>query len=288
MHSLSEILAKESKKIQWDSKWSEEELAAVEGMTPMQEVCYWQNQKQGNLNTIDGIECSKCLNRGFMNIVNVLPNGAEVTAYQECECTVARKAYKTAKESGMGDLLSYRLRDFKATEEFQVYMKDKAKKYILEADKEWFLALGQSGSGKTMICASICNQRMTKYDSERDRFQEVKYMIWNEFVDKIKRMNYDLDRDVYFNEFSKSEILYVDDFLKGKYTETDLNYAFQLINYRYNNNLPTIISSEMFLDELRAIDEAIAGRMKQKAGSYLVQIRRDSKRNYRFKDEEMI
>ena len=91
-------MVKESKKIQWDSKWSEEELAAVEGMTPMQEVCYWQNQKQGNLNTIDGIECSKCLNRGFMNIVNVLPNGAEVTAYQECECTVARKLIKQQKK----------------------------------------------------------------------------------------------------------------------------------------------------------------------------------------------
>ena len=288
MQNLSEMMGKEFKKIRWDSKWSKEELAAVEGMTPMEEVCYWQNQKQGNLHTFDGIECSKCLNRGFINIVQKLSNGVEVTAYQECECTIPRKSYKTAKESCMGDLLSYRLRDFKATEEFQVYMKEKAKQYILEADKEWFLALGQSGSGKTMICASICNQRMTQYDKEREKFREVKYMIWNEFVDKIKRMNYDSDRDVYFDEFAKAEILYIDDFLKGRYTETDLSYAYRLINHRYNNNLTTIITSEMFLNELIDIDEAIGGRMKEKAGTYLVQIRRDRNRNYRLKDQEMI
>lgn len=281
-------MAKESKKIRWDSKWSEDELEAVKGMSPLEEVCYWQNQKIGNLNEFDGIECVKCLNRGFINVVQKLPNGLEVAAYQECECTIPRKSYKTAKESCMGELLGYRLRDFKATEEFQIYMKEKAKQYILEADKEWFLAFGQSGSGKTMICASICNQRMTKYDKERERFQEVKYMIWNEFVDKIKRMNYDSDRDVYFDEFAKVEILYVDDFLKGKYTDTDLNYAYRLINYRYNNNLTTIITSELFLNELIDIDEAIGGRMKEKAGKYLVQVKRDRSRNYRLKDQEII
>ena len=157
-------------------------------------------------------------------------------------------------------------------------MRDITKGYILKARTEWFLALGQSGIGKTMICASICNQRLKE-------FHQVKYMIWNEFVDKLKRMSYDSDRDDFFNEYAKAEILYIDDLFKGKVTETDVNVAFQLINERYNTNLVTIVSSELLLKDLREIDEAIAGRLKEKAKSYCIQVAKDSSKNYRFKDE---
>ena len=130
----------------------------------------------------------------------------------------------------MKDLLSHKLRFFDATEPFQVEMKEKAKDYILNAhrSKEWFLALGQSGCGKTHICSSICNERMTHYDEDRKRYTQVKYMIWNDFVDKLKRMNYDLDRDDYFNEYSKAEVLYIDDFLKREIHRCRLKLCFQI------------------------------------------------------------
>ena len=74
-----------------------------------------------------------------------------------------------------------------------------------------------------------------------------------------------------------------------KSIDADLNYAFQLINYRYNNDLVTIVSSELLMSDLRKIDEAIAGRMKQKATNrYMVQIGRDENKNYRFKDEVIL
>ena len=88
-----------------------------------------------------------------------------------------------------------------------------------------------------------------------------------------------------FNEYAKAEILYIDDLFKGKVTETDVNVAFQLINERYNTNLVTIVSSELLLKDLREIDEAIAGRLKEKAKSYCIQVAKDSSKNYRFKDE---
>jgi DNA replication protein DnaC len=113
-------------------------------------------------------------------------------------------------------------------------------------------------------------------------------MIWNEFVDRLKRMNYDLDRDSYFDEYAKAEILYIDDLFKGKVTETDVNYAFRLINERYNKNLVTIVSSELLLKDLREIDEAIAGRLKEKAKKYCIQVGKDSSKNYRLKDEVIL
>lgn len=267
------------------------------GKTITQQLVELDNQRKGNLK---GFDCELCLNRGFITFYR---QETDTSFIDDCECMKIRRSEKNAEDSGMKELLNHRLRSFDAKEEFQKNMKEKAKDYILNAynSKEWFLALGQSGCGKTHLCSAICNERMTHYDEDRRRYMQVKYMIWNDFVDRLKRMNYDLDRDRYFHEYSKAEVLYIDDFLKGKFTDTDLNYAFQLINYRYNNDLVTIISSELLMNDLRKSDEAIAGRMKQKATkkiktedggietkNYVIQIGKDESKNYRFKDEVIL
>jgi DNA replication protein DnaC len=62
----------------------------------------------------------------------------------------------------------------------------------------------------------------------------------------------------------------------------DVNYAFEIINYRYNNpSLLTIISSELSEDELLDIDEAIGGRIYERAKTFTIGKNRD--RNYRMK-----
>lgn len=246
-----------------------------EGKTTTEILVELDNERIGFLK---GFDCSKCKNRGFINKYNKKNDTSYIV---HCECHKVRKSIQNAKDSGMRELLTHKLRHFKAVEPFQKVMVDKTKGYILKARREWFLALGQSGAGKTMICSSICNQRLKE-------FHQVKYMIWNDFIDRYKRMKYDLDKDCYFNEFAKSEILFIDDLFKGKVTDSDINIAFQLINERYNNDLVTIVSSELLLNDLREIDEAIAGRMKEKAKEYCIQIQKDSNKNYRFKDEILL
>lgn len=262
------------KEIDWDSKFSNDDYDPT-GKTITQQLVELDNAKKGNLT---GFDCQICLNKGFVSIYVAETDSSKI---DDCECMKVRKSKKIAEQSNMGELLAHRLRDFKVTEPFQEVMRDKVKDYILNARTEWFLALGQSGCGKSMVCASICNQRLKEY-------RQVKYMIWNEFVDRLKRMKYDLDRDEFFNEYAKAEILYIDDLFKGKVTDSDVNIAFQLINERYNANSVTIISSELLLNDLRDIDEAIAGRMKEKAKSYCIQVGKDSSKNYRFKDEVIL
>lgn len=53
------------------------------------------------------------------------------------------------------------------------------------------------------------------------------------------------------------------------------------INYRYANNLKTIISSERMISELLEIDEATFGRVVEKCGKYLVNIVKDKSKNHR-------
>ena len=96
-------------------------------------------------------------------------------------------------------------------------------------------------------------------------------------------------------ELKKTDVLYIDDLFKGgkgedgKYkppTAADINAAFEIINYRYNNpELVTIISSERTLVELNDIDEAIAGRIaeRSKESGYCINLKPDKKRNWRMK-----
>ena len=282
MKSLSQLALKLSKEIDWDSKLTDSYDAGEKTIT--QQLVELDNQRTGNLKDFD---CDLCLNRGFITYYD---KDNDTSYIDDCECMKVRKSKKNAEESGMKELLSHKLRFFDAVEPFQVEMKEKAKDYILNAhkSKEWFLALGQSGCGKTHICSSICNERMTHYDERLKRYTQVKYMIWNEFVEHLKKMKYDLDQEEYFNSFAKAEILYIDDLFKGKVTETDLNYAYRLINHRYNNNLVTVVSSELLMNELIDLDAAIAGRMNEKAKNYKLQIGRNAKRNYRFKEGEIL
>ena len=83
-------------------------------------------------------------------------------------------------------------------------------------------------------------------------------------------------------EIKNVEVLFLDEVLK-KYNETDLKYIIEIINYRYNNNLKTVISSERNLNELLDIDEATFGRVVEKSGEYLLDIKKDRNKNYRLK-----
>ena len=72
------------------------------------------------------------------------------------------------------------------------------------------------------------------------------------------------------NKFKNAPVLFIDDFLKGKLTESDVNVVYEIVNYRYNNKLPVIISTEKTLDELINFDEAIASRLIEMCTGYIV------------------
>lgn len=65
-----------------------------------------------------------------------------------------------------------------------------------------------------------------------------------------------------------------------------MKVIFDIINDRYNENLITIISSEKRLEELENMDEleAVTGRIIEKAKGFIVNIGKDSGKNYRKRD----
>ena len=95
-----------------------------------------------------------------------------------------------------------------------------------------------------------------------------------------------IDEEYYTKTISKyqlCEVLLIDDLFKGKINDTDINIVFVIINYRYLNFLPIIVSSEFSIDKLLAFDEGVGSRIYEMAKDYVVEIEKDISNNYRLK-----
>lgn len=236
------------------------------------------NDRIGNLELVD---CPKCKNKGMiMKVVFAELYNDYITCVCDCECMNKRRILSKAKKSGLGEYLDKRFNDYIATEDWQKNIKAKAIEYIKSDNNYWFVTLGQSGAGKTLISSIIANYLLLKQE------KTVIYITWTDFISKLKRdMMGDNSDEVskYLDEIKNVEVLYIDELLK-KYNETDLKYIIEIINHRYTNNLKTIISSERNVDELLDIDEATVGRMIEKADRFIINIPKDKKKNYRLRN----
>lgn len=242
--------------------------------------CDNYNAKVGKLNENDGIECDKCKNKGLIGIVLYDEMyGVYEFNTKTCECFRKRQLVHIARKNGFEELIKLRAKDYKRNYDWQKSNYDKMLKYCFEETEsnKWFISLGQVGSGKTMIASIISNNIL--YNTNREIF----YINWLVFINKIKR---DLANDNIsevndsLDHLKNVDVLFLDDVLK-KYVETDLKYIYEIINYRYTNNLKTIITSEYSVDELLNIDQATFSRMIQRANGYIIDETKDKSKNIR-------
>ena len=234
------------------------------------------NASVGDLDKEDGLDCPKCKNKGW---VQLLING--YVKMRKCGCVERRNVIMRAKRSGLGEYLDKDVDDYQVTEQWQANCKAALQDFIENHSKDntWFLALGTSGCGKTLMCSIIANHLL--YDEGR----AVSYVTWTDFISRLKRdVMGDKTNKVseYLEEIKKVDVLFLDELVK-KYNETDLKYLIEIINYRYTNNLKTIITSERVLDDLLDIDEATFGRAVEKCEGYLINIPKDRSKNYRLR-----
>ena len=162
---------------------------------------------------------------------------------------------------------------------WQKRVKDTALEYIGDTSGSWFYIGGQSGCGKTHICTAISvaliNQGRT-----------LKYEIWRNLFHQLQSLQFDNEKySDKLNELQSVDVLYIDDFMKSldrSKINAELNFAFEIINVRYIAGKPTIISSELDINQLNALDNALAGRIVEKAGKFTISIS-GSDKNYRLK-----
>ncbi len=243
------------------------------------------NETPGDLT---GMDCPKCKNRG--QIAYPKDNGTSDIYIEECSCITMRRCIWKMEKSGLRNVIrDCTFEKFEASQPWQEKAKKMAQEYA-ENPEGWFLACGQSGSGKTHLCTAICRELLLNG-------KQVVYMSWRQDVAELKAMSMDGDaRGMKLDELKKAEYLYIDDLFKtgvnaegvARPTVADIGLAFEIVNYRYINRLPTLFSSALLPEELLAIDEATAGRIVELAKGRTLAIGKDSRKNYRLKGVVML
>ena len=107
--------------------------------------------------------------------------------------------------------------------------------------------LGEPGTGKTHICTSIALELLKK------GFNTV-YFPYRDCMDEMIDLRID-----------NKSILFLDDVFKGGHTDAEIRLLFKIINYRYINRLPIIVSSEYLSNDLLGVDRAIGSRIIEMA-----------------------
>ena len=144
---------------------------------------------------------------------------------------------------------------------------------------------GQVGSGKTHLSISIALNLL-------ERGIGTVYMPYRDEIMKLKQNS--MDERAYqkqINVFKKAKVLLIDDLFKGDFNkfqgretanESSMRIMFEIINHRYLNNLPIIVSSEYNADKLLDADEGVGSRIIEMTKNYLVEIE-GRENNYRLK-----
>ena len=236
------------------------------------------NDKQGNLPYYD---CPVCKNKGKVFFIN----GNHTEAVRDCECKAIRESYRRIAESGLqGEIKKHSFDNYICKYPFQKECKAKAEKFLSDDKGPFFYIGGQSGAGKTHLCTAISGRLL-------ESGYALKYMKWPAEAAKIISLSANEDREKkeeLLNKIKEAPALYIDDFLRSKSpSQAEIRLAFEIIDYRYVNELKTIISSEKTLKDLFDNDEAIAGRIYERTNKNDYYIKIDKKINYNFRAYKM-
>ncbi|MCK4298336.1 MAG: ATP-binding protein, partial [Planctomycetes bacterium] len=122
----------------------------------------------------------------------------------------------------------------------------------------WLVFMGDTGCGKTHLAAAIVNYR---YEAGKPAL----FMVVPEFLDHLRSAfspESKVSYDQLFESVKTAPLLVLDDFGEHSATPWVKEKLYQLINYRYNGRLPTVITTRYSFDEiLGEVDPAISSRL---------------------------
>lgn len=247
------------------------------------------NKREGSEHLEDGYHCDICKNKGYIRKAEYSDvMGYWTTVDYACQCMSVRQNIRRMKRSGLQNMLERcRFDTYHTDEPWQQTVKTRAQEYaerVLKAEpaeasapKAWFFMGGASGAGKSHICTAICRELLF-------HGKTVRYMMWRDESVKLKAsVNDTAQYEKAVQELKTVEVLYIDDLFKGSQTDGDLKLAFEILNARYNNaNAITIVSSELPMNGIFALDEAVGGRIGERTQGYAINLSGTDK-NYRRK-----
>lgn len=185
------------------------------------------------------IEAQKYWNEYDIKVAKLIEEEKKLKMMQE----FSRKVEKIIKNSKMSKRnLNYKFENFEINNNNRkTYqnLKDYSQKLVNNIEKKGVILVGDNGVGKTHLACSIANELIKNGIP----------VIYGTLINLLAelRNSYDVDNNISEMEIIKLyknvELLIIDDVGKEKPSEWGLEKLFTIINSRYENNLPVIITT---------------------------------------------
>jgi DNA replication protein DnaC len=201
--------------------------------------------------------CTRCKGAGYLraNVPFGHPNFGKAIA---CECKEAERKEKRRQQlREMSNLDAFRQKTFNT---FNTHIPGVQEAYQAALDfetkpKGWLVLSGPNGCGKTHLAAAIANQAL-------DNGAVVLFEAAPDLLDHLRAAFAPAATEVYDQLFSKmreAELLILDDLGAQQSSPWANEKLFQLLNYRYNLSMATVITGNP--KGIQGVDERIRSRL---------------------------
>lgn len=201
--------------------------------------------------------CTRCKGAGYLraNVPFGHPNFGKAIA---CECKEAERKEKRRQQlREISNLDAFRQKTFST---FNAHLPGVQEAYRAALDFEtnptgWLVLCGPNGCGKTHLAAAIANQAL-------DNGAVVLFEAAPDLLDHLRAAFAPAATEVYDQLFSKmreAELLILDDLGAQQSSPWANEKLFQLLNYRYNLSMATVITGNP--KGIQCVDERIRSRL---------------------------
>lgn len=214
-------------------------------------------------------ECNKCQDEnGYLITEN------NMQLWKRCECVPLKQMRNLMKSSQITEdfrKLTFDKYETEGRSEALIASKliaeDYAKNFLeIEKRRSNSIALvGQVGSGKTHLLCAVSNHLLTNGIG----------VIYFPFVEGMNNLKSNFDElESKLERLKQARVLFIDDLFKGRERPTawQIETTFALVNYRYLNHLPILLTSEKDFNSLVDIDEALGSRLFEMTRGYRMEL----------------
>lgn len=220
---------------------------------------YLKRLKEIGINSIEpDYSCKKCNDTGYIN-------------GRYCSCLIHEINSILKQESGFDKLEDFDKKDFSIFEnaDFMKKLYNLMKDWChSKFDKTLIFLAGDTGVGKTHLIKCMANELIKL---NHVVLLTSSFAMHQDFVKSYSTRDLD-EKSNLLDRYLNSEILFIDDLgTELRQPNITINYLYQVINERKMKKLPTIITSNLDLYEIKDYyDERISSRIIDKTSSICV------------------